>query len=457
VLALATAAAVVGVLAAGAVAAQQGGKRLQGQVSLEDQQSGRSQQPYVSRVHLVGRNDIMNRGMNGNLGWLDDCAYVSAYYGGHHPLAGLAVLDVSNPHKPELVRMFPGTPGTRESQVEANADSRMLVVMPFSSSTIFGDPPGPTELQIYDVPGDCRNPVRVGTFRFDYVTHEHFIWRHIVYATQNSATRPGNPPAISVIDASDKANPREITRWDLSDEPGMPHTAVHDLDISPDGRRAYVNLRTQDPPAGIGQGLMVLDTSEIAEGRANPVIRRISRLEVQRPPDRHTNTHSAQLVKIAGRPYVLLQDETFNTVGCPWGWARIVDVSDESSPIQISTFRLEVNMRRHCEKTRLDNAMYSAHYLGVDDPDDAKLAFFTWYSSGLRIVDISDPYAPKEVGYFVPGATTGTVFQDNVATRFGNNLVDYAYSFVRYHKGLIWFNSVYGGFHVVRFTGRAPE
>jgi hypothetical protein len=455
VLTLATAAAVVGVLA-GAVAAQQGGKRLQGQVPLEDQQSGRSQQAYVSKVHLVGRNDIMNRGMNGNLGWLDDCAYVSAYFGGTHPLAGLAVIDAENPHNPVLVKLFPGTPGTRESQVEANEDSRMIVVMPFRANTPFGDPPGPTQLQIYDVPGHCRNPIRAGTYDFgSVVTHEHRIWRHIVYATVNGATAPGD--TLYVIDASNKHSPRLLTTWDLSQEPGMRESGAHDLDVSPDGTRLYLNIQTRDGAGTDVRGLAILDSSEVAAGHPAPTLRRVSPIFAWRPPESFGGSHSAQLVKIRGRKYVVVQDETFNTVGCPWGWARMIDVTDERFPLQISTFRLEVTQRRHCEATTRDNAMYSTHYLGVDNPEEATLAFFTWYSSGLRVVDISDPYDPKEVGYFNPGATTDTVFKDDRATRFGNNLVDYSYSFVRYHKGNIWFNSVYGGFWIVKFTGRSGD
>lgn len=96
--------------------------------------------------------------------------------------------------------------------------------------------------------------------------------------------------------------------------------------------------------------------------------------------------------------------------------------------------------------------MYSSHYIGADNPEEATLVFFTWYSSGLRIVDIAHPYAPREVGYFIPGATTDTVFQDTVPTRFGNRRVDYAYSYVRYHNGNIWFTSIYGGVWAVQFT-----
>ncbi|MCC7416879.1 MAG: hypothetical protein IT176_07015 [Acidobacteria bacterium] len=50
---------------------------LQGQVSKADQDSGRSQQPYMWNMRLVGQQDIQNRGENGNLGWIGDCAYVS--------------------------------------------------------------------------------------------------------------------------------------------------------------------------------------------------------------------------------------------------------------------------------------------------------------------------------------------------------------------------------------------
>src|SRR3972149_5854078 len=63
---------------------------LQGQVPLADQQSGRSLKPYMANMRLVGQQDIQNRGENGNLGWIGDCAYVAADFGGTDPLAGSA-------------------------------------------------------------------------------------------------------------------------------------------------------------------------------------------------------------------------------------------------------------------------------------------------------------------------------------------------------------------------------
>lgn len=470
---------VVGILATsgllllgGPPSAAQEGRRLQGQVPLKDQLSGRALQGYKQHVQLVGRNNILNRLQNGNLGWLDDCAYVAAYFGTSHPTAGptsgLAVLDVASPQNPQLVRILPATPGARESQVEANQDSRMVVVMPFPRATIFGDAASDASLlQIYDAPGHCTNLVKRGTYNFGtengqtIITHEHRIWRDKIYVGK-SGFRPGDPgPAIHVVDVSDRDNPQLLTTWELSDEPGMTgiESDTHDLDISPDGMRAYINIRTLTRPDGSREGgLAILDTSEVANwqpGMPRPTVRLISRIVYWHPP-MPGGSHSAQLVKIQGRKYVLVMNEGG---GCPGGWAQILDVNDERNPITISTFRLEVNRPENCERTLPDhdgapttgpvsilqaNIRYGSHYLGVDNPEEAKIAAFTWYSSGLRLVDISDPYSPTEVGYFItPAINTGgpRAFPDR------------AYSFVRFHDGNIWFTTINGGFWVVRFTG----
>lgn len=433
-------------------AAKNDPRRLEGQVPLEDQESGRSLRPYIDNMRLVGQNDIENRGMNGNLGWIGDCAYVAAYFGDEHPAAGLAVVDASNPKEPELVDILPGTPGTRESQVEANEARNMVVVMPFSANTPFGDPRGPSQLQIYEAAeDDCTDLTRVGTYDFgDLVTHEHRISYDgkTIYATINGNTAPGD--ALQVVDVTDMSSPTLLTTYDLSQEPGMPESGIHDLDVNPEGTRAYLNLGWDDEDGVDHDGLTIVDTTEVANRVPNPTIRRISTFNWT-PPEGFGGSHSAQLANIEGRQYIIAMDETFTTNRCPWGWARVIDITEEQYPLQISTFRLEVNQRRNCEETLRDNAMYSSHYLGVDSVENTTMVFFTWYSSGLRVVDIRDPYDPTEIGSYIPGARTDTVFQDDSPSRFQNNKVDYTYSFVRYRPetGHIWFNSVFNGFQIV--------
>ena len=37
-----------------------------------------------------------------------------------------------------------------------------------------------------------------------------------------------------------------------------------------------------------------------------------------------------------------------------------------------------------------------------------KLTFITWFNAGVRVLDIRNPYEPREVGYFIPSITKAT-------------------------------------------------
>lgn len=157
-----------------------------------------------------------------------------------------------------------------------------------------------------------------------------------------------------------------MTRWGV-DFP------CHDLSLSPDGKPAYVGWYAADvghPAAVVG----AFKLSSITGGR------------------QHTETFT----EIAGRKYVIAAEEG----SCPGGNGRIVDVTDERNPVQVAEVPLGVNSLENCAAYRADTGsellLYMSHYVSVDDPSDASLAFFTWYSSGLRVFDIRDPHNPRE-------------------------------------------------------------
>ena len=35
--------------------------------------------------------------------------------------------------------------------------------------------------------------------------------------------------------------------------------------------------------------------------------------------------------------------------------------------------------------------------------------YVTWFSGGLRVVDIADPFSPKEVAHYIPAAPDGNL------------------------------------------------
>ncbi len=432
------------------------GDGMLGQVSKADQDSGRSQKPYVKNMRLVGQQDVRNRGANGNLSFIGDCAYVAAYYGGTDALTGLAVIDAANPQNPELIKILPGAPGTRSPQTEVNQARKMLGVMPYSlENGPYGDPPGPTQLLMYDVSKDCKNPELLGVYDYgNVVTHEFGFSPDgmAAYATVTSTGNVGSPPTpgdtLIVTDISDPKNPKALTTWDLSQEPGMPKSGMHDLDFNDEGTRAYGSVKwVQD---GIQhKGMTILDISEVTARRPNPKIRRISSFNWG-PPEEHGITHTTiGPLTINGRPFVLCADETGgsgSTADPARGWGRLIDIGNERYPLQVSSIRLPISMAENAEKLKADRADYATHFVSVDDRHNARLAFISWYSSGLRVWDISDPYDPEEIGYYIPGARINTTLKLPERGR-NNKYVDYVYAYPRYRPetGHIWTTSIFNG------------
>jgi len=432
------------------------GDGMLGQVSKADQDSGRSQKPYVKNMRLVGQQDVRNRGNNGNLSWMGDCAYVGAYYGGTDPLTGLAVIDAANPQNPELIKILPGAPGTRSPQTEVHEGRKILAVMPYAiENGPYGDPPGPTQILFYDVSQDCKNPVPLGVYDYGKVVTHEFIFSPdgmTVYATVNRSGDPNSPPqpgnALMVIDVSDPTKPKALTTWDLSQEPGKPESGCHDLDINDEGTRAYASVRWfQD---GVQhKGLTILDISEVTAKRPNPKIRRISTMNWGPPQHGHSHTTVGPLT-IDGRLFTIQLDEGQGADGAePRGWGRIIDVTNERYPLQVSTIQLPISLMKNAAITKLDNADYATHFVTIDDRHNARLAFISWYSSGLRVWDISNPWDPQEIAYYIPGARPNPVLK--VHTRYPNTKVDYVYGYPRYRPetGQVWFSSLYNGLMIL--------
>ena len=159
-----------------------------------------------------------------------------------------------------------------------------------------------------------------------------------------------------------------------------------------------------------------------------------------------TGTHSAVFVpnrparvrgNTKGRPaYVWLSDENG---GCPLNHARMMSVEAEMTPIMIGAFAIPDNLVEECldqATTEPNGAQRRRVPQQNHNPTVFKnLVFTTWYGHGLRAIDISNPYNPREVGHAltIPQgvARTYPVFKD----------------------GLIYWVDNDTGLHVARYTG----
>ena len=94
--------------------------------------------------------------------------------------------------------------------------------------------------------------------------------------------------------------------------------------------------------------------------------------------------------------------ETVTASVVPDGWSgfRIWDYSDPTSPVLASTFNTV------CSADPIDPicdpaGTYSAHNVIVETNSDGDvLAYISWYTDGILVVDISDPANPVEIGRF---------------------------------------------------------
>lgn len=412
---------------------------LQGQVPREVQDAGF--EGFWCNARLVGHQNNRNRGGNHQVAWWDHCVYEgNLAVDRTDPLAGTAVIDVSNPTKPRLVK-FLQTPGSLLVTESLHTANGLLV----SSDG--------TKLDVYDISRDCARPRLKAVFDLPFANHGAWLsydaktWYGLVLG------KPGDVD-IEVVDLTNPVKPELLMTWSaislLPDHfeaaPGELNIGFHDMSTNKKGTRLY--LATDR--FGQGGGLTILNSTDIVRRRPNPEIKFVSYLDWLESPTMSGATgggsHTAWLAHFNGKPFILAEDEGTALFGvtCPQtSLARTIDISEEESPEIVSTFQLEVNDPANCGAVTHDEAGYFSHYIGVDDVDDTRLVFYAYWNSGLRIVDYKDPLNPKEIAYFNPPPNGDTVGPGTTSSIFYNGLVDAS-------SPLIWYQPetchIYAGF-----------
>jgi hypothetical protein len=90
-----------------------------------------------------------------------------------------------------------------------------------------------------------------------------------------------------------------------------------------------------------------------------------------------------------------------------WGYARVVDTSTPSSPTEVGQITIPETADPAFVAGFGDLTVHEVEVPRGDPneggpaPDDDRLAYFSWYSGGFRVVDISDPANPTEVGHYI--------------------------------------------------------
>ncbi len=96
-----------------------------------------------------------------------------------------------------------------------------------------------------------------------------------------------------------------------------------------------------------------------------------------------------------------------NPVSTPWSGLRIWDYSDPTNPVLAATFNTTCSASTAPGGACDPAGTYSVHNVIVETTGNKTMAYVSWYSDGMLVLDVSDPYNPVEVGRFLDDSTNG--------------------------------------------------
>ena len=370
---------------------------MQGEVPNVDRDSGRSADGYWCNVAVVGR--FAGEGSTWAAAYYGHCAYYATYYFGAQQHRGVVVVDVSDPRRPRFSTTLTSLAMlSPHESLKVNQRRGLLGAVTGSEFTATGT------FDVYDVKEDCAHPRLLGS-TLNVLGHEG-NWAtdgRTYYAT-------GFASHLTAIDVTDPRAPKPLATV-------LPVGLIHGLGVSEDGNQLYLAHVNEDflPevyleqwPTGLTDrnGLGIYDVSEIQERKPNPHVRMVGEINWR---DGSTGQH-ALAIRSHGRPYVVFVDES------GYGGPRIIDVSDETRPRIVSKLRLEIQMpdnRARADASTLGKIPdgkgaivpfgYNSHYCNTDRSDDPRVLVCANFESGIRVFDVRDIRAPREVAYFNPG------------------------------------------------------
>jgi hypothetical protein len=136
--------------------------------------------------------------------------------------------------------------------------------------------------------------------------------------------------------------------------------------------------------------------------------------------DEEDHAHDAEeMARRRGRPH-----------GCLW----VFDVTDLADIKPLSIYEVS---ELDSPWSRATPGRFGAHQF--QEQRRGTLIFCTWFAGGLRVVDVADPLAPREAGYFIPEPAAG-----RAAPQTNDVFVD--------ERARIYTVDRYAGFDILEYT-----
>ncbi len=387
----------------------------------------------ASNINKVGSLDLVGGGQV-----VVDGDY--AYVGHMKPTDGTSIINIANPKKPKIVwqgkladkqshthkvrvvgdlmitnveqnnrhilRAGNRIPETRAILEQAGGDASdvgvaevlgvdvdMIPDMTAAQSERFYTDGG---FKIWDI-SDKSNPRELTHKRtYGFGAHRFDVDDNYAYISTEMEGYIGN--ILVIYSLSDPTNPTEISRWWM---PGQYLAGGETPTWERYSHRLHHALRVGDEMwASVWQaGFRVIDVSDIeapttiAEFNYHPMVREPT----------HTVLPLPELIDNR-RIAVVIDEEHARQPGDGQAPANLwtFDVTDFANIFGLGSFHVS---EMDCPWSREPGARFGAHQF--QDHMDDTVVCCTWFAGGLRVLDLANPGAPKEIGYFMPEPRPG--------------------------------------------------
>ncbi len=329
-------------------------------------------------------------------------------YVGHMFSDGITAIDVRDPRAPKAVAFIANPPNTRSHHIQTHNDLLLAVnganvwaMQQYSkpqdyysrslTESFKGKPQDfAAGMRIYDISKPAA-PREIAFLEIPGLGLHRIWWVGGRYAYASAQMEGFTDHIMAAIDMAEPTKPKLAGHWWL---PGM-WQGGGETSIAPKGKRwaAHHALIAGNLAYGSWRdgGLTIHDISDPAHAK---LIRHINWC-----PPFAGGTHSP--LPLPDRGLLVVADEPTSsncTAGMAYTW--VLDVRAPENPVSIATLPTPAE-EDFCAK----GGKFGPHNLHENRPgsmQSSTLIFATYHNAGVRVFDITNAFAPKEVAYYVP-------------------------------------------------------
>lgn len=332
---------------------------------------------------LVGHFDCPGGGQV----WIDGTTMYIGHMGSPH---GTSIVDISDPAKPRLLATIEIPEGWHSHKVRA--EGGVMVVNHERAGK--ANPEFGGGLGIYDVSQPSAPKLITKWKTAGGGVHRYSFDGRYAYISPTVEGYIGN--IMMILDLADPARPQEVGRWWIPGQwkaggeeylwgDGVPPRCHHPLRLD---NRLYVSYWHH--------GLFILDIEDLSRPRM------VGQFNVEPafPWPTHTVLPIPHPLK-GRRVAVVANEDVLKLRPAAPSFAWVFDITHESQPFPISSIHVPGVDRDGSPQPDMTGCHQPTERLAGD------VIPFAWFAQGLRLMDISDPYTPKEVGHYLPDLQPG--------------------------------------------------